>query len=64
MGRAFAVSMNFNFAGFPIGSAIAGWLAARTIQGAVLFGVAACLVSALIAWRGIPRTVAESTSVH
>ncbi len=59
MGRAFAVSMNFNFAGFPIGSAIAGWLAARSIEGAVLFGMAACLLASLIAWRGIPRVQRE-----
>jgi MFS family permease len=56
MGRAFAVSMNFNFAGFPVGSAIAGWLASRSIEVAVWFGVAACLVAGLIAARGIPST--------
>ena len=54
MGRAFAVSMNFNFAGFPIGSAIAGWLAARSIEGAVAFGVVACLLAGAIAALGIP----------
>ena len=59
MGRAFAVSMNFNFAGFPIGSAIAGWLAARSIPGAIAFGVAACLVAGVIAARGIPDADAE-----
>jgi MFS family permease len=56
MGRAFAVSMSFNFAGFPVGSAIAGWIASRSIEGAVLFAVAACLLAAGIAWRWIPRT--------
>ena len=56
MGRAFAVSMNFNFAGFPIGSAVAGWLGSRSIESAVLFGVAACVVAAVIAARGIPRS--------
>jgi MFS family permease len=59
MGRAFAVSMSFNFAGFPVGSALAGWIASRSIEGAVLFAVAACLLAALIAWRWIPRTDAS-----
>ena len=54
MGRAFAVSMSFNFVGFPIGSAIAGWLAARSIEGAVVFAVLACLLAGVIAARGIP----------
>ena len=60
MGRAFAVSMSFNFAGFPVGSAIAGWIASRSIEGAVLFAAASCLLAALIAWRWIPRTDASS----
>ena len=60
MGRAFAVSMSFNFAGFPVGSAIAGWIASRSIEGAVLFATAACLMAALIAWRWIPRTDASA----
>ncbi len=54
MGRAFAVSMNFNFAGFPIGSAIAGPLASASIPAAIVFAVAMALVGALLAWRGIP----------
>jgi MFS family permease len=59
MGRAFAVSMSFNFAGFPVGSAIAGWIASRSIEGAVLFAATACLMAAVIAWRWIPRTDAS-----
>ncbi len=61
MGRAFAVSMSFNFAGFPVGSAIAGWIASRSIEGAVLFAAAACLLAALIAWRWIPRADASDS---
>ena len=61
MGRAFAVSMSFNFAGFPVGSAIAGWIASRSIEGAVLFAAAACLLAAVIAWRWIPRTDASDS---
>jgi len=40
-GRAFAVSMNVNFAGYPIGSAIAGALLTHSIS--LAFAVAACL---------------------
>jgi len=55
LGRAYAVSMSFNFAGFPVGSAIAGVLAPASVDGAIIFGVAACLVSAVIAAVLIPR---------
>ena len=54
LGRAFAVSMAFNFAGFPIGSALAGAVAGRSIEAAVLIGVAACLVGAVAALWLIP----------
>jgi MFS family permease len=55
MGRAFAVSMAFNFLGFPIGAALAGALATNSIDLAVIVGVAACFVAAgLAAWQ-IPR---------
>jgi MFS family permease len=55
LGRAYAVSMSFNFAGFPVGSAIAGVLAPASVDGAIIFGVAACLVAAVIAAVLIPR---------
>jgi MFS family permease len=55
LGRAYAVSMSFNFAGFPVGSAIAGVLAPASLDGAVIFGAAACLVAAVIAAVLIPR---------
>jgi hypothetical protein len=51
MGRAFAVSMSFNFAGFPIGSAIGGLLAAQSIELAIGVAVIACVVACgLAAW--------------
>ncbi len=51
MGRAFAVSMSFNFAGFPIGSAIGGLLAGRSIELAIGVSVVACIVACgLAAW--------------
>jgi MFS family permease len=59
MGRAFAVSMSFNFAGYPIGSAIGGILAGQSIALAIGVAVVACLAAFLIAWRLIPATGAE-----
>jgi MFS family permease len=54
MGRAFAVSMSFNFLGFPVGSALAGWLVSVSLVVAVGFAVAAAFAGALIAWLMIP----------
>lgn len=55
MGRAFAVSMNLNFAGFPIGSAIGGFLAAQSLGLAVTVAVAFTLVGAILSAVLIPR---------
>ncbi|MGH2474338.1 MAG: MFS transporter [Candidatus Limnocylindrales bacterium] len=55
MGRAFAVSMAFNFAGYPIGAALAGVLAARSIELAIVVGIAAVLVAAVFAAVLVPR---------
>jgi predicted MFS family arabinose efflux permease len=55
MGRAFTVSMNLNFSGFPIGAAIGGFLVNYSVEGTILFGVAANVVGVLIAWALIPR---------
>lgn len=55
LGRAYAVSMSFNFMGFPVGSAIAGVLAPASVDGAIIFGVVACLAAAVIAAILIPR---------
>ena len=55
MGRAFAVSMAFNFSGYPIGAALAGPLAAASIEAAIGLGVVACLAAAVLAARLIPR---------
>ncbi len=56
LGRAFAVSMAFNFLGYPFGAAIAGALAARSLTAAILIAVAAAGVAALFAATMIPRT--------
>lgn len=48
-GRAFAVSMAFNAMGIPIGSGLAGIVAARSIEAALAFSVVASLAAAVIA---------------
>src|SRR5262245_2144367 len=59
MGRAFAVSMSFNFAGYPIGSAIGGVLAGKSIELAIGVSIAACLIAFVLAWRLIPASGRE-----
>jgi hypothetical protein len=54
LGRAFAVSMGFNFIGFPIGAAISGVIAASSLSGAVMLGVGACVASGILAAVLIP----------
>jgi predicted MFS family arabinose efflux permease len=53
-GRAFAVSMSFNYVGIPVGAAIAGIVAGRSIELATAFGVVASIVSAIIVVAMIP----------
>jgi len=53
-GRAFAVSMAFNYCGVPIGSAIAGILASRSTNPAIVFCVVTSLISAVLAQVMIP----------
>ena len=55
MGRAFAVSMSFNYLGFPIGSGLAGLLAASSLNAAILVAVGASAIAALAAATLIPR---------
>lgn len=54
LGRAFAVSMALNFAGFPIGSAIAGAVVPLSIELAFGLAVAATVAGAVLAYTGIP----------
>jgi len=54
LGRAFAVSMGFNFIGFPIGAAITGVIAAKSLGGAVALGIGACIASGFLAAALIP----------
>jgi MFS family permease len=59
MGRAFAVSMSLNFAGFPIGSAIGGVLAGQSLELAIALAVVACVLACWFAYRLIPATGPE-----
>jgi predicted MFS family arabinose efflux permease len=57
MGRAFAVSMAFNYLGLPVGAALAGILADRSIETAILvLGVGGALAAAAAAALLIPRS--------
>ncbi|HEX7544484.1 MAG TPA: MFS transporter [Candidatus Limnocylindrales bacterium] len=56
MGRAFTVSMNLNFSGFPIGAALAGVLVGFSIEAAIVFGVVANVAGALLGYWLIPRS--------
>ena len=59
MGRAFAVSMGFNFVGYPIGTALAGALAAISIEASIVVGAVACVVAGIAAAALIPRRAPE-----
>jgi predicted MFS family arabinose efflux permease len=59
MGRAFAVSMGFNFIGYPIGTAVAGALATASLEAAIVVGAVACVVAGVVAAVLIPRRVAD-----
>jgi hypothetical protein len=48
--------MNLNFSGFPIGAAIAGVMISYSLEGTVIFGVAANVVGALLGYLLIPRS--------
>ena len=54
MGRAFAISMSFNFAGYPVGAAIFGALAGASIELSIVLGVVALIVAAVLAQVMIP----------
>jgi MFS family permease len=54
-GRAFAVSMSFNYTGMPIGAAIAGALAISSLRAAILFSAIAALSAAALAATTIPQ---------
>ncbi|HEV8488854.1 MAG TPA: MFS transporter [Candidatus Limnocylindrales bacterium] len=55
MGRAFAVSMAFNFVGYPLGAALGGIVAEFSLEAAIVIGVAACLIAAVLAATMVPK---------
>jgi len=56
MGRAFTISMNLNFAGFPIGAALSGvMLTIWPVEAALAVAVAANVAGAILAYVLIPR---------
>ena len=61
-GRAFAVSMAFNYIGTPIGSALAGFMAARSIEFAIALGAFTCLISGVLALIMIPQEFNSNAS--
>ena len=54
LGRAFAISMGFNFVGFPIGAALSGVIAANSLGAAVVLGIGACVASGILAAVLVP----------
>lgn len=60
MGRAFAISMSFNFAGYPIGAAIGGFVAAQSTELAIGLAIAAAVVAAAFARFLIPARAEEA----
>lgn len=55
MGRAFAVSMALNFAGFPLGSALGGAIVPISIELAIALAVIATLSGAAVSFFLLPR---------
>jgi MFS family permease len=53
-GRAFAVSMSFNALGLPLGSVVAGVMAAHSPEAAIVFGAVASVLAGIIATLMIP----------
>jgi MFS family permease len=55
MGRAFTISMNLNFSGFPVGAAITGvMLSVWPAEVAILFGISANLAAIVLGYFLIP----------
>ena len=56
MGRAFAVSMAFNYVGMPVGAALAGVLADRSLEAAIaILGVGGSILAVIAAAVLVPR---------
>lgn len=55
LGRAFAISMAFNFLGYPIGAALGGLLATSSLDGAIWLAVGATVLATVFAVVLVPR---------
>lgn len=64
LGRAFAISMGFNFIGFPIGAALSGVIAANSLGGAVALGIGACIAGGLFAAILVPSRDPATEPAH
>jgi MFS family permease len=62
MGRAFAVSMGFNFLGFPVGAAVAGALADVSLAAAIVPAIAVAIAAVFFAATMVPRYAEEPGS--
>lgn len=58
-GRVIAVSMSLNFAGVPIGSALAGPIIDRSVSLALVFGALLSLIAGAVVFAVIPRQERE-----
>jgi MFS family permease len=63
LGRAFAVSMSFNFIGFPVGSALGGALAPISLELTFIGAMVCCALAAVLSFILIPKEHADPT-VH
>jgi MFS family permease len=63
MGRAFAISMSVSFAGYPVGTAVAGALVEQSLAVPLGFGLVMCLIGAGLAWWLIPRHIADDALI-
>lgn len=54
LGRAFAISMGFNYIGVPVGAVLAGLIAANSLGGAVALGIGASIASGLLSAVLVP----------
>jgi MFS family permease len=54
LGRAFAISMGFNYIGVPIGAVLAGLIAANSLGGAVILGIGASIASGVLSAVLVP----------
>jgi len=55
IGRAFAISMSFNAVGYPVGSAVAGFISETSLSLAVILAAVTTPIAAVLVIRLVPR---------